>query len=215
MTDLFKTFPSIIFMAAKPKSGKSNLTKYIISDLFNKKIVKYGIVICPTVFNGGYDFLPEEYLFSKYDEEVLANFCNFQIQQVKDKGKAEPGFIVIDDCVGSINFNSDAFSKLITTYRHFNLTMIITTQYLYKIPPTVRECATYFVSFKQPVLKSVKAIQETYMTEMSVKKVGEYLDENTKDFHFIIVNPDENDEDKYTVAKAPSPEEMKHIKIKY
>ena len=39
-----------------------------------------------------------------------------------------------------------------------------------------------------------------------------YIDENTRDYHFILVKPFEADEDKYLKSKAPL---MQNLKINY
>ena len=52
------------------------------------------------------------------------------------------------------------------------------------------------------------------MSEKYVKDVKEFINDVTKEKHnFILVNVLEDDEDKYTIAKAP--EKYKAFKIKY
>lgn len=213
MSALFDKIPNITLVCAGPNSGKSYLCKYILQDLFKNNKLKYGIVFCATSFNQSYDFLPKKYIYSQYDENKLIQFINLQIGQIKKSGKAEPAFIIFDDMIGSINFTSPLFNKLITTYRHYNILLIFTTQYLFKIPPVLRECCTYFVTFKQPTKKSVQAIYETFMNEMETyEECKRFIDSNTQDYQFILVKPFESDEKKYIVSKAPM---VENIKINY
>ena len=165
MSSLFEKIPNITLITAGPNSGKTVLCKYILYDLFKNKKLNYGIVFCPTGFNNSYDYLPKKYLYAQFDENTLIQLVNLQISQIKQHGKAKPAFVVFDDCIGSINFTSPLFSKLVTTYRHYNILLIFTTQYLFKVPPVLRECTTYFITFKQPTKRSVQAIHETFMNE--------------------------------------------------
>lgn len=213
MTTLFSKFPSIIMIAAPPASGKTHLIKYILYDLFVKKKLSYGIVFCPTSFNQSYDFLESKYVHSQYNENVLTHLINIQIAQIEKNGKALPSFVIWDDCIGSINFQSPLFMKLITTYRHYNMTLIFTTQYIYKLPTTLRECATYFITFNQQQKRSLVAIHETFMGDIDTwNEVREFIQQNTKDYNFIIVNTQETLENKYKFAKAPN---VKDFHIKY
>ena len=212
--NLINHIPNITIVCTPPNSGKSYLIKYLLTELFRHKKFKYGIVFCPTKFNGSYDFLPKEYIHSQYKENTLIKFYNLQIKQHKDKGKAPPAFVVFDDCIGSVNFDSDIMKKLASTYRLSNMTLIFATQYIYRIPTTIREWQLFFVTFKQTKVNSFKAIQETFISEKSVKDVKEFINDVTKEKHnFILVNVLEDDENKYTIGKAP--EKYKPFKIKY
>jgi len=196
--------PSIILISAGPGSGKTNLIKYILCDLFSKKKLFYGIVFCPTSFNDSYSFLPSKYIYSQYDEDVVINLINLQIKQIKSNNQAKPCFIVFDDMIGSINFNSHLFSKLVSTFRHYNVTLIFSVQYLYKVSPVLRECVSLFITFYQPTKRSIEAIYDTYMNEFeSYNECKEFIQNQTKDYKFIMVITNEKPENKYVISCAP------------
>ena len=133
MTDkIIENIPNITFICAPPKSGKSYLIKYLLNELFRKKKLKYGIEFIGSKYNGDFDFLSSKYVHSKYDENVLKKFYNIQIKQIQKKGKAPPAFIIFDDMLGSLNFNTGFIAELVPKYRHPNFTMIFTSQYLKK-----------------------------------------------------------------------------------
>lgn len=153
------------------------------------------------------------YIYSQFDENKLRQLINLQIGQIHTAGKAKPAFVIFDDMVGSINFTSPLFSKLITTYRHYNILLIFTTQYLFKVPPVLRECTTYFITFKQPTKRSIQAIHETFMNEIdNYDECKGFIDSNTQDYQFIVVKPFESDDKKYVISKAPL---VKDVKITF
>ena len=196
--------PSIYLIASPPRSGKSVLIKHIIHSLHKKNKLSYGICFSGSLFNGDYDFLPQKYLFSNYNESVVKSLLKLQIEQIREKGTASPAFIIFDDMIGSMNLSSKIMQMLITRYRHFNILLIFAIQYIYKAPPTLRECATFFITFNQSTKISIKAIHETFMQDFETyKKCKDYITSNCKNFHFILVEKDESEKNKYKVLKAP------------
>jgi GTPase SAR1 family protein len=147
MSQLFERIPNITLITACPNSGKTFLCRYLLHNLFQNQKLNYGLVFCATAFNESFSFLPKKYIYSQFDENKIKQLMNIQITQMHQSGEAKPAFIIFDDMIGSVNFTTPLFSKLITTYRQYNILLIFTTQYLFKVPPVLREC-TYFVTFK-------------------------------------------------------------------
>ena len=217
MTDkIIENIPNITFICAPPKCGKSYFVKYLLNELFKKKKLKYGIVFTGFKHNGDFDFLPQKYVHSKYDENVLKKFYNIQIKQIQKKGKAPPAFIIFDDMLGSLNFNSGFIATLIPKYRQPNFTIIFTTQYVKKLPPLIRECATFFMMFKTTGKDTTDTIQENFMQEKTKKEVVKFIDQNLPSIearNFILVEKLALIDDKYTIDRAPA--KYKPFKIKY
>jgi len=205
--------PNITLINAPPQSGKTYLIKYILTDLFKTKKVKYGIVFTTTNFTDSYDFIPENYVHSLYNEDIIKNLMEIQVNQIKENKKADPCFLVFDDMIGSIKFNSNIIKKLFSTFRHYNILIIISTQYLFSIPPLIRECTTYFVTFNIDSHRSIKAIYESFMLDFdTLLKVKKFIKEHCIDYHFILIKTFEKKENKYSVMKSPK---AKNIKMNY
>eukprot|EP01080_Neovahlkampfia_damariscottae_P013645 gene13645-gene10492 len=156
---IIDNIPNILYICASPGSGKTYFTKYLLNELFKQKKLKYGIVFSPTKFTGAYDYLPNAFVHSKYDENVLIKLYNLQIQQFNKKGNAQPAFVVFDDCVGSVHFRSAKFANIISTYRHPNLTFIFITQHIKAVPPLLRKCTRFFITFYVDDEDTIKAIR--------------------------------------------------------
>lgn len=77
---------------------------------------------------------------------------------IQKQNQDKPAFIIYDDCLPQKAFKSEIFTNLITQYRHYNITVIIATQYIYKVPPTLREGTTYTAIFLQSTRRSIQAI---------------------------------------------------------
>lgn len=212
MSNLLNRIPFISVISSAPQSGKSTLVKYMLTDLFSNKKLNYGLVFCPSAFDGGYSFLPEKYVYLRFDEDAVKNLMKIQMNQIKTNGSAKPAFIIMDDCIGSVNFQSKFISELITNFRHYNITIIICTQYIRRLPPTIHECCSYFFTFNQTSFKSITGINEIYMEEKKYDECSNFIRNNCKDYHFILVKTYEPIEKKYTISKCPI---FKNIKINY
>ena len=67
-----KKKPQVYVMVGKPESGKSHLVKSLIYD-FQKKdpYFKFILAFVKTKWNGGYEYLPDEYIHESFDEDKL------------------------------------------------------------------------------------------------------------------------------------------------
>ena len=214
MEEMINKTPNISIICAPPESGKTYLIKYLLNEMFKNKKVKYGIVFCPTKFKGQYNYLPNEFIHAQYNENVLRKFYNIQIAQFLKNKNIEPAFVIFDDCIGSISFKSSFMKKIISTFRHPNITFFFATQYIMEIPPLIRQCASYFITFDQRIELSFNAIQKNYMPDKTIEEVEEFIEENTEDYHFILVKLNaKKKEQRYFIEKVP--EKYKEIKIKY
>lgn len=192
--------PSIMLFVAGPESGKTHLIKYMMYRLVGKGVFVRGIVFCPTyALNNSYNYIPESYVYPRYEDEYLKNFLRYQ----RDN-KQKPAFLILDDCIGSLNFNSKIISHLFTCYRHYNLTIFLSTQYIYKIPPVIRECATFAFIFFTSNMRSIEALQQTYFTDISKDQTLQFITNNCNEKGKFILVLNQNQQNKYIISKAPA-----------
>src|SRR5579884_407207 len=194
--------PSVHLMVAAPGSGKSHLIKYLIYTLAHSRQVDYFVVFCGTTFNEGYDFLPKNYVYSSYDEETLAYYLQQQINNRKTIG------IVFDDCVGfeqSLR-NSPVLNKLITEHRHYRALVFIATQYLYKLPPVIRESCAYYWIFTQRTKRSIEALYETVGANShdSLNDFKHFLEHYTPKYTCLFVDRYQDKDRMYESFRAPA-----------
>lgn len=196
MVDYILKENSIVFITAPPKSGKTTLIRQLIYN--NQQRFDYGLVFTSTgKFNGDYDFIPKMFVHSTFNENILKHFLNIQIQ-CKRKKRA---FLIFDDFLGCFNPKSKFMSKLLSTYRHYNITIIISTQHIKSLPPIFRECTSYSIIFKTSNKNSIKSINENFITDMDEKELQKYINQNCEKYHFILVDMNNNENDKLSVWK--------------
>lgn len=194
--------PAFILLCAEPESGKSYLIKYLMYKL--SRNFEYGIVFSSTDdLNKDYSYIQPNYIYNNYNEEYLKNFLRLQRKLKK------PAFLILDDCVGSINMNSKLLKHLFTTYRHYNLTLFVSTQYIYAVPPTLRSCANYAFIFFVEDDRTITALHKTYFNEMDHDNVVKFISQATAPHSlndkgkFILVRKKVPREEKYIISRAP------------
>ena len=68
-----KKKPQVYVMVGKPESGKSYMVKSLIRDFqtCNPPYFKFILAFVRTKWNGGYEYLPDEYVHENFDQPKL------------------------------------------------------------------------------------------------------------------------------------------------
>lgn len=212
-----KVSPGFHLIVGKPASGKSFLLKYLLMldhRDYNPDPIKYGIVFTTTKFNHFWEnVFPAAYIHQKYSAEVLQGLLDIQ----SETGAKSRAVVIFDDCLDARAFASQLFTNLATTFRHYRIDVYLVTQYLYKVPPTVRECSTRVAIFRTTTDRSLGACFESFgaffKTATEFKK---FIIENTGDYSFVwyIANSSaETIAEVYKILKCP--ENVPEIKFEY
>ena len=180
----------IIVLIGKQASGKSFLLRNLIYQLSKQQTFKFGKVFTATGFiYSDYDFMPEKHVDSDYSEVKLESYIGSLKQWMeKNKGKKlPPSFLVLDDLLGKIQGHTDIFQNLMATYRHFNLTIFITSQYTVKnVSPLLRELTDLAFIFRSKNTRI--ALYEAFGQMLDNQDEFEYiLDQATKEKHASLV----------------------------
>eukprot|EP00729_Bicosta_minor_P005953 gene5953-18218_t len=159
--------PALVIIQAPVKSGKSNL---IISMLYQDNLMR-GIFedilyISPTVMNDETSWVVRK------DDEIIKITENLndmdlilesivEIQKAKPDDEREQQLVVLDDCLGLIKTAGQSyFSTLCSKYRHWKITLWVTTQNFRAIPPTARYNASHYIIFKTNNRKELDKMTE-------------------------------------------------------
>lgn len=197
-----------MLIAGKPASGKSHFIKYLMMNLhrdYSNDPIKYIVVFTTTKFNRAYsDYIPEQFVHDAYYPEVLESLLKIQ----SSNGASCRAAVIFDDCLPQKAFTSQLFLNLCTTFRHYRVDVIISTQYIYRVPPVVRECATRVVIFRQTTGRSIQALFESFGSWFnSGKEFANFLLASTGNYKFIyfIANSSSDDRAKvYKIKKCPA-----------
>ena len=187
----FELLNKTVCLCGKRHSGKSELIKYIIS-LYGHQFNKI-FVICPSeAVNKFYSkVLPPENIFTEYSEEWIDKLMKrlIQINVGKTDDNSAHILLIMDDCVSDVNFHSaKAFQKLFTRGRHLKISLMITTQYPYLIPPVARiNCD--FILVGQLNKQGLKVMSDEFlMGDISPKEFNKMYYEATNNYGFLIIN---------------------------
>ena len=198
---------------ARRNSGKSYLMTHLLYLMAKAKNFNWVVVISPTKHTGEWSAILNEHdVKESFDPEWMNSVLEQQALSRKKK-KPNPGLIILDDCLGRVNFHSDLMTRLATAGRHYDLTIWCAFQLYHKVPTVLRENADYVFLLGKISEKISKAIFEEYsppnyehpnliriFSNVAVENHGALLVDRTDDSNLKIV-------------RAPYP--LKSFKLKY
>ena len=114
MKDINFDKPQIVVCVGRPRMGKSNAVKYfLLKNILNKKIFKFGIVFTRTKFNDDYKYIPDKYIYTEYKPELLKKYMNGLEKLKKKTGTIPPNFVIMDDQQGLLNRQDSILTNFI------------------------------------------------------------------------------------------------------
>ena len=210
---------NIFVLVGKQGSGKSYMLRNLLYNFTKQNIFQFGVCFTGTAFNTDYDFLPEDAVHSDYSEERLQQYINKIKEWMKSNKnkKPPPSFLILDDLLGKIKLSSPIFANLISTYRHYNMSVFITSQYMVKnISTLLRELADYAFIFKTKFKNSRIALYESFGQMLDNQDMfNSYLDKATEQqYHCLLYNANtDNKAESYHIYSADS--KQKDFKLNF
>jgi len=180
--------PSIIGYIGICGSGKTTLVIQMLSYLCYQKKLDFGFIFTnnPAQYN---NIFPEDFVQTYYyHEKQIEKLMNSQME-FREKRKEPPNcFIIFDDPIGRINFNSKIISRLFSEHRHFNITICICYQYINKTPPLIRSLMNYLFLFRMNSKSSMNACLDLVDTfyDSNNDAIEEFRE--LKNYDFIAYN---------------------------
>lgn len=156
-----------------PASGKSYMMRYLMYLYGKERYFKGGgLVFSPSAYNGDYDFLPEKALKDKFDPDYLAAYIDNLKRKVRE-GKEKHGrdwklphnFLILDDCLGTLNNNSEMMSQLFSCHRQHSTSIFILNQYLAanrNVSTLMRNVTNYSMMWPQTLKNSIDAMYNAF-----------------------------------------------------
>ncbi len=187
------------------RSGKSFLLRALLLEAWYKFIIKFGIVFSCTPWNGFWQTILPEKAVKEFSIDRLEDYLEWLSVNKEQYGKS---FLIIEDAVGSLRTGA-IIEKLVANYRHYDISFLgFATQYIYKMPPIVREQACLVGIFKHYTKKSLMALYETFGSSFySYKEFINYLKMATEEKHscllYRMTADVDNISEKYVSFKAP------------
>ena len=208
--------PQVVVCVGKPKSSKSWSTRYmILKNTIDRKIFKYGIVFTRTKWNDDYDYIPDDYIYTNYDSDVLQQY----LDTLQNADTIEPNFVVFDDQQGLLNRNDPILQNFVACHRHFKCSIFWNFQYLYGSSPLIRECTTIAILFNSKGDRTLRGLYENFgqLFENYQHFKDYFLQLTAEKYVGMLYISDIDDFDKnYLYWKAPADLSMtKNIRLDY
>ena len=187
----FTLVNKIVSLIGKRNSGKSQMLRYLVMQ--QRSLFKSIFVLCPTEsVNSFYkDLVKKENIFDSYNETWIESLIKkmTEINTNKSDESASHVLLILDDCCSDTNFHqSQSFKKLCTRGRHIKISVIITCQYIYQVPPVARNNSDFILCSQMNTQGLDLLTSEFLMGNISKKDFIQMYYKNTADFGFLIIN---------------------------
>jgi len=198
---LHENLPSIPFYLNAYGGGTSGKTLMVVNLIYKMKSVfkKKRVFIftnsySETLFDlantrGAYIYTDIE---NETGENRIEKILEFQNEMKQKHGKCEQILLVFDDFISNAEFNKrrGIFTKLFSMARHFNVSIILTSQQFTLIPATIRRLALYNIFYKinnKQELKLMLNENNGFLDENEFKKVYQIATKGKYNFRFCQV----------------------------
>jgi len=185
---------STILVLGRRRSGKSILIRDI---MYHHRHIPAGIVFSGTEqvspFFG--KFIPESYIYSEYQPEVVKNLMNKQqirIDKATIQGtdpKLPNLFIVLDDLTQDANIwkKEDTVKSIFFNGRHYNIFFIFALHYTKDITPNLRNNIDYVFIFHDANENNQRQIHKDYCGMIPDFKTFQNIMESCTENHGCLV----------------------------
>jgi len=180
--------PFLLTIQAPVRSGKSNLIMNLIYRWY-KNLFEDIYFISPTVKNDKtLKILYKDDDIMKIDEDL--DQLDSILDEIKDQQDKTPEdlreniLICIDDCLG---FLKKGFANLCSRYRHYKISMIVTSQSFRSVPVICRVNSSHYILFKTNNQKELEKIEEEFGGNYK-NFLDMYTDATSKRYNFLYLN---------------------------
>lgn len=184
-TPLNFSYPGVVIINSKARGGKSHLIRY--SMFSNQNKFGYGIAFSKTIHDPtNLEYIPNEFKHPAYDEEKLINLMKLQASIPKEQRPL--AFVLFDDSISDPKqWNSKALEDAVTLFWHFNLFIIISTQWINRVPVAIREGATQVIIFNLDTKLAFKIAYESYGQNFESEKLFKrFVQQHTGNYRFLL-----------------------------
>jgi len=173
-------------------SGKSYFIQYLIKSL--KSQLDCILVFSNTAnFTEDYEFLKKlkitHFIFSSLEADNKMEAIMKIQKKNRVENKKKNVLLIFDDILGGMK-DSKIFKCLITTYRHYNISIIFSTQYINAANTFLREISNYVIIFNQRTVNSLKIAYENYFNDEfdNFNSFKESFVKKLQNYNFYFIN---------------------------
>ena len=195
--------PFFMTIYGSPGSRKSHLIRHLLHQLHPKLDIIF--VFSGSYFNGFYQqFIDDDYV-TAFSEDRLKRILHMA-KDLKSCGINKQFVLVFDDCLGSTNWNNKTFNYMVNNHRHYNISLIIVSQYAKKIPPNFRENSMYAIIFAQRSRDAFEALYHSFGQDFSkLRDFKDFLTQHTAQYSALFIdNVTRSASNKHKSIRAPA-----------
>ncbi|KAJ4457897.1 hypothetical protein PAPYR_6576 [Paratrimastix pyriformis] len=220
--DALTSEPFTCLIYGSPRSGKSYLLRWLLSTIASRYDLVYVFSISSDAIGyydevgidrhhvmPGFDSPASRNLLKHMIETANANVAKYIGSRVPVERILPRTLIICDDIIspGGEQHHLGALKSLSTNYRHLNMSLILTTQYVNEVNKVMRETVDYHILFKHESKTALDYFAAGCFAWAHWKPSVQYIISNyTGDHKCIIVNK-RAERTAYTVFKAPAKNE--------
>ena len=212
MKNLDLSTPSVLLFCGKPNKGKSVAIKFTILKHTLDKFqgcakFQFGIVFTRTSYNSDYDFIPSDYVYDGYDEDILRQYLDGLKSEIENGKSVPPNFVVFDDLIGLLSKNDPFLTNFLGTHRHTNTYIFLATQHLKTgASTTLREVCSHAIIFNSKQTNTIQSLYENF--GQMFDNIGDFKDNfwditKTPYTAMLYLQDTDNIEENYLAYKAP------------
>lgn len=184
---------STICIIAKRRCGKSYLCRDI---MYHHRDLPKGIVISGTEHCSPFyqDFVPDSYIYSEYNSQLLRRLFDQQTQIIRrDGGKNDKNsfFLIMDDVLSDSNIwkKDPMIKRCLFEGRHVNLFMVLILQYCMAVDPALRSNFDYIFIYRDNIKANRRRLYENFAGMIPTFAMFETLmDQCTSDYTCLVIN---------------------------
>lgn len=182
-------FPIRMALMGRSNTGKSVYIKYLIYN--NEKKFDRIVVITSTKSNGFYNFIEaQEDVHEEYSDDIIEELVE-NAKKILNKHKKPPHVLVIaEDLIGLKGLNmkySDEFNRLYSSGRHFNISCIVSIQYVNSISPIIRCNSNYVLITNVLNTKQLEVLYQSFGFG-TLKEFGDMIERVCHSFQILIID---------------------------
>lgn len=164
-----KSFSMLI--SGKPGSGKTSFLMSILnqkgSNRIYRRVFKHILIVSPSLSSlpeGLLEGIPQDQLFENFDESIsdMINTNNESYLEKPEKNYSQ--LLILDDVASFLKQKANMvfLNKMFFNRRHKRLSIILTTQYIYQVPKSVRANVSDVILF-QPTTSELETIRKEFI----------------------------------------------------
>lgn len=176
---------SVSVMIARRGSGKSVLIK----DIMYYKRHLAGIAFSGSESGNNFfgSFMPAVFIYDEFDQDALQRLVDRQ-KKLKKEDKADPVFVILDDCAFDTKFmNSRLLRFLSFNGRHYNIMLILSSQWALTLPPSMRGNVDYVFILRDNLYR--ERLYKSFFTFISsLDTFNKIMDVCTDDYGCLVLD---------------------------